>query len=288
MALLLTIIINGCIVGSIYAIIAMGLSTQYGVARILNLAHGEFIILAAFITYILHTRTGVHPLVAVIIAGPIAFGISFALHITLYRRARKISHGAGGFESNAILIAFGVYFIMQNFIQSNMGGTSTAYLFMPYPVQVGPANISAGGLLVLLIAVIICIAYSMFLARTRMGKAIRAAAQDPQAAAMLGIKIDSVMALCFAIGGFLAACAGVLISMRDTFSASGGMGYTTIAIIVVVLGGLGSVRGAIFGGFILGIVGVAVSSFDTGLMDSVFYLIVLVLLIVRPKGLLGS
>jgi branched-chain amino acid transport system permease protein len=104
---------------------------------------------------------------------------------------------------------------------------------------------------------------------------------------MLGVKINRIMALCFAIGGLLAAFAGVLLSMKEPFTSISGLNYTTIAIIVVVLGGLGSVQGAILGGFILGIVGYAVSTFDTGLMLSVFYIIVLALLIVRPKGLLG-
>jgi len=286
MELFLIIIINGCITGSVYALIALGLNTQYGVARVMNIAHGEFIVLAAFITYVVQAGTGVHPLVAVAIAGPVAFAITYALHITLFRRVKRLSPNLNIFEGNAILVAFGIYFVVQNLIQQKMGSVVTAYPFMAFPVDVGPATIAAGNLFVMLIAVIICIAYNLFLAKTRMGKAIRAAAQDSQAASLLGIKINTIMAICFAIGGLLAACAGVLISMKEPFSSTSGMSYTTIGIIIVVLGGLGSVRGAILGGFILGIVGSAVSTYDTGLMYSVFYLIVLVLLIVRPKGLL--
>jgi len=287
MTTFLTVLINGCILGSVYALIAMGLSTQYGVARILNIAHGEFIILAAFITFIMTTRMGFYPLIALAVAGPISFGISFGLHITLYRRIKKLSPNIGIFEGNAILAAFGIYFIVQNLLQQNMGSITTAYPFMPYAVDIGGAHIAAGGLFVMLIAIIICIVYNIFLSQTRLGKSIRAAAQDPQAAAMLGVKINRIMAVCFAIGGLLAACAGVLISMKEPFGATSGMSYTTIAIIIVVLGGLGSVRGAILGGFIMGIIGYAISTYDTGLMLSVFYLIVLVLLVVRPKGLLG-
>ena len=286
MTVFLMILINGCILGSVYALFAMGLSTQYGVARVLNIAHGEFMLFAAIITYFLHTVTKVHPLVALAIAGPATFGITFVLHMTIFRRVKRMSPNMDIFEGNAILVSFGIYLIAQNLIQTRLGATTTAYPFMLYSVPVGPVNISASSLFVMLIAIIICVLYTIFLSQTRMGKAIRAAAQDPQAAAMLGVKIDSIMALCFAIGGLLAACAGVLISMKEPFSAHSGMNYTTIAVLIVVLGGLGSVRGAILGGFILGIVGFAVSSYDTGLMLSVFYLIVLVLLIVRPKGLL--
>jgi len=287
MTIFLTVLINGCILGSIYALIAMGLNTQYGVARILNIAHGEFIVFAALITFLMTTRLGVFPLIALAVAGPAAFGLSYLLHITLYRRVKRLSPNLAIFEGNAILVAFGIYLIAQNLIQTNMGNATTAYQFMAYSVQIGPANIAAGSLFVMLIAVIICILYNVFLSQTRLGKAIRAAAQDSQAAAMLGVKINTIMAVCFAIGGLLAACAGVLISMKEPFGANSGMSYTTIAIIIVVLGGLGSVRGAILGGFIMGIIGFAVSTYDTGLMMSVFYLIVLILLIVRPKGLMG-
>jgi branched-chain amino acid transport system permease protein len=287
MTLFLTILINGCIVGSVYALVAMGLNTQYGVARILNIAHGEFIILAAFITLEIYTKVHLHPLISLVIAGPVVFAISFVLHRTLYKRVKDISSNMGVFEGNAILVAFGIYFIAQNLMRMHWGAQTSSYSFMATLVNVGPAEIEANKLFVLLWAVIICVAYMLFLSHTRVGKAIRAAAQDPAAARLLGVKINTIMALCFAIGGLLAAFAGVLISIKEPFTTVSGLSYTTIAIIIVVLGGLGSVKGAILGGFILGIVGFAVSYYDTGLMLSVFYLIVLVLLIVRPKGLLG-
>ena len=288
MTTFLLILINGCIEGSAYALIAMGMSTQYGVARILNIAYGEFIVLSAFITFTLRISTGLHPLICLVIACPIVFVISFILHITLYRRTKKISPNIGAFEGNAILISFGIYYIAQNLLQSNMGSTPKTYPFMLYSVNIGGVGISAAGLFVMMVAVIICVAYSIFLSQTRLGKSLRAAAQDPQAAAHLGVKINTIMALCFAIGGVLAACAGVLKSMNDQFSSVSGLGYTTIAIIIVVLGGLGSVKGAIVGGFVMGIIGYAVTHYvDSVFMISFFYMIILVLLIVRPKGLFG-
>jgi len=288
MTLFILILVNGCIIGSVYALMAMGMSTQYGVARILNIAHGEFIVLAGFITFMVNIRTGLHPLICLVIACPIVFAISYVLHITIYKRVKRMSPNLGVFEGNAILVAFGIYFIAQNLIQSNAGSAPLAYPFMTYSVNLGGANVAASGLFVMMIAVIICVLYMLFLSHTRLGKSIRAAAQDPQAAALVGIKINRIMAVCFAIGGLLAACAGVLISMNESFSATSGLGYTTIAIIIVVLGGLGSVKGAILGGFIMGIVGYAVSTFvDSVFMVACFYMIILVVLIVRPKGLLG-
>ncbi|MCL1895743.1 MAG: branched-chain amino acid ABC transporter permease [Clostridiales bacterium] len=286
MALLISVLVNGAIMGGVYALMAMGLNTQFGVARILNIAHGEFIVLAAFITYSLATTGGMHPLLGMLVAGPIVFGIGYALHITIFRFSKKQNESA--FEGNAILIAFGLYFVVQSSMQQAIGSRYTSLPFMLYSVKVGDADIAAGNLVVLLVAAVICVVYNIFMSQTRTGKSLRAAAQDPQAAALVGVKINHVMALCFAIGGLLAAFAGVLICMKDSFSATAGLNYTTIAIIIVVLGGLGSVKGAILGGFIMGIVGYAISAYiDTGLMMSVFYLVILVLLIVRPKGLLG-
>ena len=288
MTVFLLILINGCIIGSTYALMAMGLSTQYGVARILNIAHGEFIVIAAIITYRLFTFGGLHPTIALAIACPVVFAISFVLHITMYRRVKRLSPNIGVFEGNAILLSFGLYIIIQSMIQTNIGSAPIRYPFMMTSVSIGGADISAAGLFVMLIALVICVAYNIFLSQTRLGRSIRAAAQDSQSAAHLGVRINTIMALCFGIGGVLAACAGVLMSMRDQFSSTSGLGYTTIAIIIVVLGGLGSVKGAMIGGFIMGIIGYAVSHFiDSVFMISVFYMIVLILLVVRPKGLLG-
>jgi len=288
MSTFLLVLINGCIMGSIYALMAMGLSTQYGVARILNIAHGEFIVFAGFITFTMQIRTSIHPLLSLLIVCPIVFVVSFILHITVYRRVKRMSPNLGVFEGNAILVAFGIYFIAQNLIQSNFGSAPAAYPFMSYPVNIGGVGIAAKGLFVMGVSVVICIIYNLFLSQTRLGKAIRAAAQNSQAASMFAVNVNVIMAICFGIGGILAACAGVLYSMQDAFSAVHGMQFTTIAIIVVVFGGLGSVKGAIFGGFIMGVVGYAIAHFvDSVFMISALYIIILILLIVRPKGLLG-
>ena len=288
MTAFILILINGCVIGSIYAIMAMGLSTQYGVARILNIAHGEFIVFSAFITFLLQLRTELHPLLCLFIACPIVFVVTYIMHITIYRRVKRISPNIGVFEGNAILVSFGFYFIAQNLIQSNFGSAPAAYPFMPFAINIGGAAVAAKGLFVMGMAIIICVLYSLFLSHTRLGKSIRAAAQDPEAASMFGIRIKTIMAVCFGIGGVLAACAGVLYSMNDVFSAVAGLRFTTIAIIIVVFGGLGSVKGAILGGFIMGVVGYTVAHFvDSVFMLSAFYIIILVLLIVRPKGLLG-
>ena len=286
MTMFLNVLIGGLIMGGIYALISMGLSTQYGVARILNVSHGEFIMVGAFITWQLNTSFALNPIIALAVAGPISFVICFVIHRTLFKRVKDISTDEA-FEGNAILIAFGLMFIVQNLATIRWGTQLKGISFMTYPVNIGEAVFPANRLMVLLLAVIICVAYYLFLTHTRLGKSIRAAAQDPVAASMLGIKINRVMAICFGIGGLLAAFSGVLICMILSLTTTMGMSYTVIAIIVVVLGGLGSIPGAILGGFILGFVGTAVNYQDPSLTIVFFYVIILALLIVRPKGLLG-
>jgi branched-chain amino acid transport system permease protein len=131
------------------------------------------------------------------------------------------------------------------------------------------------------------LAFYIFLARTRLGKAIRAAAQDPVTAGLMGVNINLVLTLCFGFGALMAGLAGTLVSMCYSVDATMGLGYTIIAIIVAVLGGLGSIPGSFFGGFILGLIGSIVTYIEPGLSVAAYYGIFMLLLIVRPTGILG-
>ena len=276
----------GLIMGGIYALISMGLSMQYGVAKILNISHGEFIMIGAFITWVL-VIAGVHPVVALIICCPVILAVGFALHRTLFKRLSDVSRSPAIFESNAMLLAFGLMFILQSVGSRIWGANPQGYTFLAYPITIGNSQYAANRLFVLGFAVVISAAFYLFLMRTRLGKSIRAAAQDPVAAGLMGIKINTVMAICFGIGTMLAGVAGSLLSMILPLYTTMGMGYTVTAIIVVVLGGLGSIPGSIIGGVILGVVGTIASTIEPSLMLVVFYVIIMALLIVRPKGLLG-
>jgi len=283
---LLNILVGGLIMGGIYAIISMGLSMQYGIARILNVSHGEFIMLGAFITLTL-TRVGVNPLLSLVFTAPPLFLIGFLLHRTAYKRLTTVTGGGGAFEGNAMLVSFGIMFVLQNIALMIWGGSPQGYQFLVQSVNIGKSVFALNRIVVMCIAVVISVGFYLFLSRSRTGKAIRAAAQDPVAAALVGVKINRIMALCFAIGALLAGLAGVLLSMINQITSTMGMGYTIIAIIVVVLGGLGSIPGSLIGGFILGIVGSAVGYYEPSLQLVAYYLIILVLLLVRPKGLMG-
>ncbi|HEX7475611.1 MAG TPA: branched-chain amino acid ABC transporter permease [Dehalococcoidales bacterium] len=288
MSSFLDVLIAGLILGGIYALVAMGLSLQYGVARVLNVAHGEFIMLGAMVTLTLYTKLHINPLLSVVISGPVIFVLGYLLHWVLFRYIRKKSVSAAVFESNSILAAFGLLFIIQNIAKQVWGSNFHQYQFMTTSVSIGGSDFGANRLLVLGISLCIGTAFYLFLSRTRTGKAIRAAAQDAATARLMGVNINVVLALCFGLGALLAGIAGILISMINQVSAGMGLDYTVVAIIVVVLGGLGSIPGSFIGGFLLGIVGSIVTNYNPLLALVAYYTIFMVLLIVKPTGILGK
>jgi branched-chain amino acid transport system permease protein len=207
--------------------------------------------------------------------------------MTLYRWLRNFSKDEATFESNAMLMSFGLYFILANIGLKIWGTLSKSYQFYSYPVKILGATIIVNRLIGLGIAIVFIIAFFIFLNKTRLGKAIRATSQSTTAAAMMGVRINKTMAICFGTGGLLAAAAGILIGMSFSPTAQIGLTNTVIALIVVVLGGMGSIPGAVLGGLLIGLVGQAVSFFDTSLVTVAYYLMIIILLLIRPKGLLG-
>jgi branched-chain amino acid transport system permease protein len=284
----LNIVIDGLLMGGIYALIAMGLNLQYGVARVLNISHGEFIMLAAFITWALYSAFGINPLISLVICGPLMFIIGYTLHRTLFTRLRISSPSPGAYEGNSMLATFGLLFIIQNIALTIWGGAMRGYSYLRIGIHLGGAVFEENRLVALGFAVVIGLAFYIFLARTRMGKAIRAAAQDPTTAGLMGVNINWVLALCFGLGALMAGLAGTLISMCYPIYATMGLEYTIIAIIVVVLGGMGSIPGSFIGGFILGLIGSLVSSWQPILAMAAYYVLFMLLLLVRPKGILGK
>jgi branched-chain amino acid transport system permease protein len=283
---ILNIVIGGLIMGGIYALISMGLSIQYGVARILNVSHGEIIMMGALLTWALQAA-GVHPMLAMLIGCPATFIVGFVLHRTIYKRLKDISATAGAFEGNAMLVSFGLMYVLANIAMMIWGNQQKGYSFMAYAIKFAGTSIPTNRLVVLVFALVISTLFYLFLTRSRLGKSIRASSQDPVAASMMGVKINKVAAICFGIGAILAGLAGALISMIYQVNTTMGLGYTVIAIIVVVLGGMGSIPGSMLGGFILGFIGSAVSYYDPSLSMVAYYVIIMVLLLVKPKGLLG-
>ena len=285
---ILDIAIGGLLMGGIYALLAMGLSLQYGVARVLNIAHGEFIMLGAFGTWTLYTVFGINPLLTLVIVGPIIFIIGFLLYRTLFTRLRISAPKPGAYEASSLLATFGLLFIIQNLALIAWGANLKAYSYLNFGVNVFGAIFTANRLVSLGFAIGIGLAFYLFLVRTRIGKAIRAAAQDPATAGLMGVNINRVLALCFGLGAVMAGFAGTLLSMRVPINPAMGMHYTIIAIIVIVLGGLGSIPGSFIGGFILGIIGTVVTYIEPSLALAAYYFIFMLLLLVKPTGIMGK
>jgi branched-chain amino acid transport system permease protein len=281
-------ILSGLTLGGMYALIAMGLTLQYGVARILNLAYGEVVIAASFAAYVLVTAAGIGPLAGLAIIAPASFALSWGIYrvllLPLVRRARN----RGMLEVDSILATFGLLFVVQGLLLIIFGGNYTSYSYLNTPVEVLGTTVSANRLLVLATALILGAGFYLALMRTRTGTALRAVAADPVAAGLVAIDVRWAAGLAFALGGALAATGGVLVSMMLTFSATIGVVFTMKALIVVIMGGVGNVLGALIAGLMLGLAESFVATFgDPGLTLAATYALFLAILLFKPEGLFG-
>jgi len=283
------LIVSGILTGSIYGLLAMGLSLQYGVARVLNIAHGEFVMLGAMLTWLLYSSFNINPLVAAAIVGPLLFVLGFLLQITLFRGLKARAPSPAAFEGNALLASFGLLYIISYIALLEFGAWTRTSYYLNYVVEFVGMSLRLNRIVAFAIAVAIGVAVYLFLTRSRLGRAIRATAEDPATAGLMGVNINMVLALCFGLGAMLASVAGSLISIITPVGTTIGFRNTVIALIVVVLGGLGSIPGSFIAGIIIGIV----SSLVTSLWQPVFVLpvyygILMVLLLARPAGILGK
>lgn len=286
MVVLRDIIITGLLLGGIFALVSVGLSLQYGVGRVLNVGHGEFIMVGSFVTFWLFGSINLDPLVSIVITAPLVFVIGWFLHATLFRRLMHTAPNLDVFEGKSMLASFGLLYVVQNLARIIWG--SQNYQIMYLNRTVTSAQIPLNRLVSLGVVIVIGVAFYVFLARTRMGKAIRAASQDPTTAGLMGVNINSVLAICFGLGLGMAGIAGSLLSTLYAIQTSMGLQYTVIAMIVVVLGGLGSIAGAMIGGVLLGIVSQIVTYFQPTWTLIAYYFVFILLLLVRPKGIMGK
>lgn len=281
------IVITGLILGGVYALIAVGLSLQYGVGRVLNVSHGEFIIVGALATYSLYTVVGVNPVLSIAIVSPALFVVGFALDRTLFNDLRRTSKDDDAFEGRSLLASFGLLFVVQNLMLIFWGANLRGYSYLTRSVSIFGNRYGLNRVIALGVAVAVSLLFYVFIKSTRTGKAIRAAAESPDMASVLGVNKRMVLALCFGLGAALAGLAGVLYSMMFDIQASRGIELTIIAVVVVVFGGLGSITGSLLGGFLLGLVTSLVNFIDPSLSLVAFYLIFILILLIRPSGILG-
>jgi len=286
--MLLSAILTGLVLGGTYALIAMGLTLQYGVARIMNLAYGDLIIAASFGAYVLFTALGLNPLLGLLVVVPGGFVLSYVIYGVVLQPLARRSRDRASLEVDSILATFGLLFVIQGIALVIFGAGFMSYSYLAVPIDIFGTTLATNRVLAFGLAVVIGAGLWLALTRTRWGTAIRAVAVSPASAPLVGIDVDRVARFAFALGGALAAAGGVVISMFLTFTATAGVVYTMKALIVVIMGGVGNLMGALLAGLILGVVETLVATYvDPGLTLAATYAIFLLVLIVRPAGLFG-
>lgn len=286
--MLVTAVLSGLVLGGTYALLAMGLTLQYGIARIMNLAYGETIIAAAFLAYVLFTGFGINPVLGLLAAVPLGFAFGYFVYGLMMRPLVRRARSRENLEIDSILATFGLLFVLQGVMLVLFGSNYTSYGYLNVGVNVLGTNIAANRLLAFLLAIVLGGGLYLLLTRTLWGTALRAVAVSPGSAPLVGIDVDRAARFAFAIGGALAAAGGVAISMYQTFTATAGVVFTMKALIVVIMGGVGNVLGALLSGLMLGLVETFVATYvDPGLTLAATYLIFLAILLWRPAGLFG-
>ncbi|OIQ31828.1 MAG: branched-chain amino acid ABC transporter permease [Alphaproteobacteria bacterium MedPE-SWcel] len=282
-------VINGLVLGGTYALVAMGLTIQYGIARIMNLSFGDTIIAACFATYVLFSSFAISPVLALLILVPAGYAFSLVIYRVIMRPLVARAPDEGALEVDSILVTFGLLFVIQGVLLIFFGGGYTSYSFLNTPVNVLGTVVAGNRLLAVVLSLLIGLALIVILYRTRWGMILRAVALSPQNAPLFGIDTDRAARTAFAIGGAMAATVGVVVSMFQTFTATAGVVFTMKALIVVILGGKGSVLGAVVAGLLLGLVETFVAAYiDPGLTLAAVYGVFLLLLLVRPNGIFGK
>ena len=285
---LISNLINGISLGSIYAIIALGYTMVYGIAKMLNFAHGDVIMVGAYISYICTTSMNIPPIISVLIAMAVCTVLGILIEGLAYRPLRKAS-------SLAVLItAIGVSYFLQNAALliwgSNPKAFSSIVPFNSISLFDGKLIITAESITTVCICIIIMVALSLFTKKGKMGKAMRAVSEDKDAAQLMGINTNATISMTFAIGSALAAIAGVLLcSAYPVLVPTTGSMPGIKALTAAVFGGIGSIPGAMIGGALLGIIEIFAKSYiSTALSDAIVFAVLIVVLLVKPTGLLGK
>ena len=276
--------INGLLLGGTYALVAVGFSLVWGVLNVVNLAHGSLVMLGAYVTYWLYTRYRLDPFATLPLTGLALFGVGYPLQRLVINQVIRASFLI------TFLLTFGLDLLVTNLALAAWTADVRA-VTTPYSgrsLALGPLALPLVRAIALLVALGAAALLQLVLTRTRLGSAIRATASDLEAARLMGIPVARVYALTFAIAAATAGVAGGLISLSFPIFPAMGAGYTLIAFVVCVLGGLGSVPGAFLGGLLLGLLQTYAAAWLGPNYDNIVAFSVLVLvLVVRPAGLLG-
>jgi branched-chain amino acid transport system permease protein len=280
-------LINGVSLGSIYAIIALGYTMVYGIAKMLNFAHGDVIMVGAYIAYVGMQMWGLPAPLAIVISMAVCTVLGITIEGLAYRPLRRAA-------SLAVLItAIGMSYLLQNLALMIWGANSRVYpetFINSTTIRLGELTISISAVITIVVSAVIMIGLTLFTNRTRMGKAMRCVSEDRGAAELMGINVNRTISVTFAIGSALAAIAGVLLCstypvLQPTTGSMPGIKAFTAA----VFGGIGSIPGAMLGGVLLGVIEIFGKAYiSTELGDAIVFVVLIIVLLVRPTGLLGK
>ncbi|MCP4581769.1 MAG: branched-chain amino acid ABC transporter permease [candidate division Zixibacteria bacterium] len=277
---------NSLIAGSIYALIAIGFSVIYRTVRFFHFAHGVVYTSGAYVAYSVVIGMGLPPIVGFVVGVLLAGVVGVAIDRLVYYPLRK--HKA----SNLVFLiaSFGVFIFIQNLIQLIYGAQILS--IRTGPVKVGHsvfgAIITDIQILILVVSLALSLGLWLYIKYTRLGKAMRAVADDPMAASVVGIYPEKIITAAFAIGSMLAGAAGVLIAYETNLEPTMGMNAVLKGIIASIIGGIGSIPGAMFGGFFLGIAeNFGIWKIQAGWKDSIAFAILIIFLLIRPGGIMG-
>ena len=281
-------LINGISLGSIYAIIALGYTMVYGIAKMLNFAHGDVIMVGGYLCFIAMNSLGLPPLAGILLSVVGCTCLGIVVERTAYKPLRQA-------PSLAVLItAIGVSYFLQNSALLIWGADPKAYPsvanFPSLKLLNGQLTINAITIVTVLTATVVMVGLTFFTQRTKMGKAMRACSEDKGAAQLMGINVDTTISMVFAIGSGLAAIAGVLLcSAYPTLMPTTGSMPGIKAFTAAVFGGIGSIPGAALGGILLGVIEILAKTYiSTQLSDAIVFGVLVVVLLIRPAGLLGK
>ena len=282
-------LINGLSLGSVYAIIALGYTMVYGIAKMLNFAHGDVIMIGAYVALISMTKAGLSPFIGVLIAVCVCTVLGVVIEAIAYRPLRNAS------SSLAVLItAIGVSYLLQNVALLVFGANAqsfpTVIKWKGVSLAGGKLNISGETIVTIVMCLIIMACLITFVKKTKPGQAMRAVSEDKGAALLMGINVNATIALTFAIGSALAAIAGVLLcSAYPSLTPYTGAMPGIKAFVAAVFGGIGSIPGAFIGGLLLGIIEILSKAYISSQMAyAIVFAVLIIVLLVKPSGLLGK
>ena len=283
---MLSYLINGISLGSVYAIIALGYTMVYGIAKMLNFAHGDVIMIGGYVTFCSTQYLGLPAIPSVLLAEIVCTLLGIIIEKLAYKPLRSAS-------SLAVLItAIGVSYFLQNAALLIWTSNTKSFptLISNGGISLGSATVSYTALITIIACIIIMVALTLFTSKTKMGKAMRAVSEDKAAAQLMGINVNGTISLTFAIGSGLAAIAGILLcSSYPTLMPTTGAMPGIKAFTAAVFGGIGSIPGAMLGGILLGIIEIFAKAYiSTQLSDAIVFAVLIIVLIVKPTGLLGK